>query len=207
LDNALDGRSLVVRSDRVELSKNLIRGFLAFDEFLASSPRWRGRVVFLARVYASRESLPAYLAYRTEVENVVARVNQRWRTPGYTPVVLDLEDDFAATVAALQRYELLVVNPVRDGLNLVAMEGPAINERDGALVLSREAGSYEELADLAIGVNPFDVTATAAALERGLSMSGEERRARAGEMRRRTRARTPAQWLHEVHRAARVASS
>ncbi len=164
LEEELDGRTLLVRSDRVELSKNLIRGFLAFDELLESSPRWRGRLVFLARVYSSRESLPEYLAYRTEVQHVVARVNERWAAPGYTPVVLDLEDDFAATVAALRRYDLLLVNPVRDGLNLVAMEGPAVNERDGAVVLSREAGAYEELADVAIGVNPFDVTGTAAAM-------------------------------------------
>ena len=135
------------------------------------APEWRGRVVFLARVYSSRESLPEYLAYRIEVEHVVERVNDRWSSPGYTPVVLDLEDDFAATVAALRRYDLLLVNPVRDGLNLVAKEGPAVNERDGVLVLSREAGAYDELADVAVGVNPFDVTATAAAMGTGLAMT------------------------------------
>ena len=204
LEDELDGRKLLLRSDRVELSKNLIRGFLAFDELLEASPQWRGRLVFLARVYASRESLPEYLAYRTEVEHVAARVNDRWQAPGYTPVILDLEDDFASTVAALQRYELLLVNPIRDGLNLVAMEGPAVNERDGVVVLSREAGAYEELADVVIGVNPFDVTGTAAALASGLSMSDTERRARAVELRRRARSRTPANWLAEVRHAARV---
>jgi trehalose 6-phosphate synthase len=204
LEDVLDGRTLLLRSDRVELSKNLIRGFLAFDELLEAEAHLRGRVVFLARVYASRESLPEYLAYRTEIEHVVERLNERWATPGYTPVLLDLEDDFAATVAALRRYELLVVNPIRDGLNLVAMEGPALNERDGVLVLSREAGAYDELADVALGVNPFDITGTAATMARGLSMSAEERRARAGVLRQRTRSRTPAQWLTEVRRAARV---
>jgi trehalose 6-phosphate synthase len=204
LEDDLDGRALVLRSDRVELSKNLIRGFLAFDELLEARPEWRGRVVFLARVYSSRESLPEYLAYRIEVEHVVERVNDRWSSPGYTPVVLDLEDDFAATVAALRRYDLLLVNPVRDGLNLVAKEGPAVNERDGVLVLSREAGAYDELADVAVGVNPFDVSATAAAMGTGLAMTSEERRARAGELRRRTRARTPAHWLAEVRDAAQI---
>ncbi len=204
LDDELDGRTLVLRSDRVELSKNLIRGFLAFDELLEAAPEWRGRVVFVARVYSSRESLPEYLAYRVETEHVVARVNERWSAPGYTPIVLDLEDDFAATVAALQRYDVLVVNPVRDGLNLVAKEGPALNQRDGALVLSREAGAYDELADVAIGVNPFDVTATANALGTALAMAPEERRLRAEELRRRTRARTPADWLADVRDAAQV---
>ena len=135
---------------------------------------------------------------------MVARVNERWSAPGYTPIVLDLEDDFAATVAALQRYDVLVVNPVRDGLNLVAKEGPALNQRDGALVLSREAGAYDELADVAIGVNPFDVTATANALGTALAMAPEERRLRAEELRRRTRARTPADWLADVRDAAQV---
>ena len=193
-----------MRSDRVELSKNLIRGFLAFDELLEASPQWRGAPGVPRPRLCSRESLPEYLAYRTEAEHVVARVNERWAAPGYTPVVLDLEDDFAATVAALRRYDVLVVNPIRDGLNLVAMEGPAVNERDGVLVLSREAGAYEELADLAVGVNPFDVTGTAAAMAAALSMSPHERAARAAELRRRTRPRTPADWLSEVRRAARV---
>jgi len=107
-------------------------------------------------------------------------------------------------VAALRRYDLLLVNPVRDGLNLVAMEGPAVNERDGVLALSREAGAYDELADVAIGLNPFDVTGTAAALQSGLAMSSGERRARATELRRRARARTPALWLAEVRAAARL---
>ena len=136
------------------------------------SSSWRGST-------RSRESLPEYLAYRIEVEHVAEQVNERWRAPGYTPVVLDLEDDFAATVAALQRYDLLLVNPVRDGLNLVAKEGPAVNQRDGVLALSREAGAYDELSDVAVGLNPFDVTGTAAALASGLGMSVEDRHVRA----------------------------
>jgi len=131
-------------------------------------------------------------------------VNERWAQPGYAPVVLDLEDDFAATVAALRRYDVLLVNPIRDGLNLVAMEGPAVNDRDGLLVLSREAGAYEELADVAIGINPFDVTGTAAAMAAALDMNDAERRVRSAELRRRARSRTPAHWLAEVRRAARM---
>jgi trehalose 6-phosphate synthase len=99
---------------------------------------------------------------------------------------------------------MLLVNPIRDGLNLVAMEGPVVNERDGVLVLSREAGAYDELADVSVGVNPFDVTGTAAALANGLSLTDEERRARATELRRRVRSRTPAQWLTEVRRSAQL---
>lgn len=204
LEERLDGRKLLLRSDRVELSKNLIRGFLAFDELLAAAPEWRGGVVFVARVYSSRESLSEYLAYRTEVEHVAERVNERWGTAGHAPVVLDVDDDFPATVAALTRSDVLLVNPIRDGLNLVAKEGPAVNSHDGVLVLSREAGAYEELADAAIGLNPFDISGTAAALATGLEMPAAERKARATQLRHLVRSRTPADWLREVRAAART---
>src|SRR5207248_2118806 len=103
---------------------------------LRSRPEWRERVVFAASVYPSREALADYLGYRQEIETVVAQLNARWATPGWTPVILDTSDDFARSVAALRRYDVLLVNPVKDGLNLVAKEGPLVNERDGVLVLS-----------------------------------------------------------------------
>ena len=207
LEALVGGRKLVVRSDRVELSKNLLRGFQAFDELLEQEPALRGGVVFLARVYSSRETMPEYLAYRAEVEHVVERVNERWGAGDHVPIVLDVEDDFAATVAALRRYDVLLVNPVRDGLNLVAKEGPALNERDGVVVLSREAGAFDELGDAALGVNPFDTSATAAALAAALAMAPAERRARATQLRQLARSRTPADWLRELLAAARTPAS
>lgn len=200
-------RALLVRSDRVELSKNLVRGFLAFDQLLDEHPGWRESVVFVARVYPSRETLAEYLAYRNEVEHVVDQVNARWATPGWTPIVLDLDDDFAATVAAFQRYDVLLVNPVRDGLNLVAKEGPAINERDGVLVLSREAGAFAELGDEAVGINPFDLGSTAAALHEALSMAPAERKARAEVLRAKARAQPPSGWLARLLAEARPSAS
>ena len=198
LDAAIGGRQLIVRVDRVELSKNLLRGFLAYDLFLEEHPEWRGRVVFAALVYPSREGLAEYLAYRQEVEGLIERINARWVTEGWTPILYDADDDYPRSVAALQRADVLLVNPIRDGLNLVAKEGPLLNRRDGVLVLSSEAGAWAELGDAgALTVNPFDVAATADALHAALEMAPDERARRAGSLRTESGRRTPADWLEE----------
>ena len=195
LDEAVGDRALLVRVDRIELSKNLLRGFHAFDDLLRTSPRWRGRVVFGAFVYPSREGLAEYLAYRHEVEGLIARINATWATPGWTPILYDPTDDFPRSVAALRRYDVLLVNPVRDGLNLVAKEGALVNERDGVLALSRESGAWDELGGTALEVHPYDVAATADVLERALTMPTGERAAHAASLRTLAAARTPADWL------------
>lgn len=202
LDERVGDRKLVLRVDRIELSKNLLRGFWAFDELLGAHPQWRGRVVFAALVYPSRESLPEYLAYRQEVESVAHLLNDRWGTPDWTPVLLDTSDNFPASVAALRRYDVLLVNPVRDGLNLVAKEGALLNERDGVLVLSREAGVWEELGPAALGVNPFDVTATADAMAAALAMEPGERASRGASARKLVARRSPRHWLDDQLAAA-----
>ena len=150
LDDLVGDRLVVARSDRIEPSKNIVRGFLAYDRLLEGRPGLRGRIVFVAMLYPSRQTLPEYLAYANEIEQVVARVNDRWATRDWTPILLDEHDDFPRSIAAMQRYDVLVVNPIKDGLNLVAKEGPAVNRRDGLLCLSREAGAYEELRTAAI---------------------------------------------------------
>jgi len=202
LDAALGDRLLVARVDRIELSKNLVRGFQAFDLLLDTRPEWRGRVVMAASVYPSREGVPAYADYRREVEEVVAAVNARWGTNDWQPVRYDDSDDFPTSVATLRRADVLLVNPILDGLNLVAKEGPLVNERDVVLVLSTDAGAWAELDGAAIGVNPFDVAATADALHRGLAMPAADRAVHAKAVRSRAGARTPADWLADQLRAA-----
>ncbi len=196
-------RQVIVRVDRMELSKNLLRGFWAFDELLASEPRRRGRVVFVALAYPTRQGLPEYLAYQNEVESTVARINERWGTPEWTPIVLDVEDDYDRSLAALTRYDVLLVNPVRDGLNLVAKEGPLVNTRHGVLALSREAGAFDELCTASFALNPFDVSGTAAALGDALDLGPEERAAKADALVARVRARRPSDWLDEQLAAVR----
>jgi trehalose 6-phosphate synthase len=202
LDRRIGSRKLIVRVDRIELSKNILRGFLAFEELLRTHPEWRERVVFGAFVYPSREGLIEYQAYRQEVEGLIERINAEWSTPTWTPIVYDPKDDFPRSVAALRRYDALLVNPVRDGLNLVAKEGSIVNERDGVLVLSRESGVWAELGDSAVGINPFDVTGTADALHRALSMGDEPRHALAAAAHRQATARTALDWLSDQVEAA-----
>ena len=185
LEELVGNRALLLRNDRVELSKNILRGLRAFDALLEEHAELRGRVVHVVRSYTSREGLPEYLAYRSEIELLAGLVNERWagRCGGRDPVELDVGDDFPSTVAALRRYDVLLVNPLRDGMNLVAKEGPLLNERSGTLVLSTEAGAYDELGDVAFGVHPFDVVDTADKLHAALSLEGDEKAARAAELR------------------------
>ncbi len=204
LDAAAGDRSLVARVDRIELSKNIVRGFLAFDELLDTRPGWRERVVFGAFVYPSRQAVPEYRAYAQAVADTAARVNERWSTRDWTPILLDTGDDFPTSVAALTRFDALLVNPVRDGLNLVAKEGPAVNGRDGVLCLSREAGVFDEVGRHALALNPFDVSATAAALDQALSMEPAERAWRAGRLRDAAEQTTPLDWFARVLAATRA---
>jgi len=202
LAESVRGRSLIVRVDRIELSKNLLRGFWAYEELLETRPRWRGEVVFAAFTYPSRESLAEYIGYRSEVEHTVERINGRFSTAQWTPILYDPADDYPRSLAGLVSYDILLVNPVRDGMNMVAKEGPLVNERDGVLVLSRQAGAWDELGGAAVGVNPFDVTGTAEALEGALTMPPAERAERAGRLRRTVAARPAAEWLEDQLRAA-----
>jgi trehalose 6-phosphate synthase len=202
LEAMIGDRRLILRVDRIELSKNVLRGFWAYDELLHTHPELRGQLVFAALVYPSREALPEYLAYRQEVEALARLVNERWGTANWTPVIVDAADNFPHSVAALRRYDVLLVNPVRDGLNLVAKEGPLLNERDGVLVLSREAGAWEELGSVALAVNPFDVCGTAEALATALTLTPADRAAHATAVRKVAGARSPRDWLDDQCRAA-----
>jgi trehalose 6-phosphate synthase len=207
IEAEVDDRRVIVRSDRMELSKNIVRGFLAFDTLLEDHPEWRERVTFVAMCNPSRESLIDYVAYRQEVETVVARINDRWHRGSWTPIVLDVRDDHARSLAAFVRADVLLVNPVRDGLNLVALEGPLCNGRDAVLCLSREAGAFELLADGALEVHPFDVLQTAEALARALDMPAGERSSRAALLRAAARSHPPESWLEALVERARRTSA
>jgi trehalose 6-phosphate synthase len=203
LDKMVGDRQLLVRVDRIELSKNILRGFHAFDEMLDRRPDLRGRVVFAASLYPSRQTMPEYLAYQQEVETLVEYVNRRWATEGWTPIVLDTSDHFPRSVSALRRYDVLLVNPISDGLNLVAKEGPLVNERDGVVLLSRNAGVWDELGDAAVGIQPFDIVGMADALAEAFDMPPAERTRRAESLRKTASSRTPLDWFEDQVRAAR----
>jgi trehalose 6-phosphate synthase len=202
LDDAVGDRLVIARNDRIDPSKNIVRGFLAFDRLLEARPGLRGRVVFVAMVYPSRQGLAEYLAYENEVELAAARVNERWATRDWVPILLDDRDDFARSIAGMQRYDVLLVNALRDGLNLVAKEGPVLNRRDGVLCLSPETGAYDELKSAAIAVHPYDLEQCAGALDDALSMPLDERGARARKLRALATLRSPADWLADLIRHA-----
>ncbi len=202
IERTVGDRQMILRVDRIELSKNLLRGLRSYDTMLAARPDLRGRVVFRSLGYPSREGLPEYLAYRQEVEALADVVNRRWDAPGWTPVELDMADDFPRSVAHLRRYDVLLVNPIRDGLNLVAKEGPIVNERQGTLILSREAGIHDELDGAVISVNPYDIEEQARALATALDRTPAQRAVAATELRQRALSRAPADWLSDQLRAA-----
>ncbi len=228
---AVGERRLVVRIDRMEPSKNILRGFLAFERLLEARTDLHGTVSFLALTYPSRESLAQYRTYRAEIETLARRLNARFaRGSGqggsevggvlqggigldaaasdplsWRPVILEVEDRYSRSVAAMSLYDVLLVNPVRDGLNLVAKEGPIANRNDGVLVLSREAGVWDELSGVAVGVNPFDLSETAGAIEEALGMDHRARSSRAAALRSAARLTTPESWLTaQIEAASKV---
>jgi trehalose 6-phosphate synthase len=190
-------RLLVLRVDRAELSKNILRGFLSFGDLLRRHPEWHRRVLFRALLHPSRRSIPEYRAYTEECLAVAERINADFREPGWKPIDVQVQDDFDQVLAAYTAYDVLVVNTLYDGMNLVAKEGPLLNRNDGALILSRNAGAFAEMGEHAVPVDPVDVTGTAEAMHRALSMDREERGARARAIRRLAAARTPARWAEE----------
>ncbi|MEU1178143.1 trehalose-6-phosphate synthase [Streptomyces sp. NPDC005820] len=190
-----EGRRTIVRVDRTELSKNIVRGLLAYRQLLDDHPEWHERVVHIAFAYPSRQDLAVYRDYTAEVARLSAEINERYGTPGWTPVLLNLEDDFARSLAAYRLADVALVNPIRDGMNLVAKEVPVVSDEGCALVLSREAGAYWELGEDAIVVNPYDILETARALHEALTMKPEERAERAKRLAAAGTALPPAQWF------------
>ena len=181
--------------DRTELSKNIVRGLFAYRELLRSRPEWRGRIVHVAWAYPSRHDLPEYREYTAMVQRVGRQIEEEFGTDDWDPLLLEVTDDYPGSLAALRLADVLLVNPVRDGMNLVAKEGVVLSEPGCAVVLSRQAGVAEEYAGDAIMVNPFDVTQTAQALHEALSMPVEERRARAVRLTAAATALPPAEWF------------
>src|SRR3989440_912195 len=195
LDDVLDGRKLVLRIDRMELSKNVVRGLRAFEELLKDHPEWRGRVTHVALLYPSRRALWEYRAYEAEVLDTCDRINSELGTDDWQPIVIINEDNYPRAIAALTRYDVLLVNPIADAMNLVSKEGPAVNRNDGVLVLSRNAGSWYELGHAAVTVNPYDVTEMADAVHTALTMDLGERRGRAELLRQVVEHNNPWKWL------------
>ena len=188
---------LILRVDRADLSKNVLRGFTAFDIFLEQHPEFRERVTFIAHLQPSRQDVPEYVEYLEKIEALVAVINHRHGTTDWMPIDLRLRDDFEEAVALYKHYDLLLVNAMWDGMNLVSKEGPLVNTRDGMIILSENTGAHEELGECALSVNPFDVQEQADAIHHALTASADERRSRMEALRAIITSRTPADWIDE----------
>jgi trehalose 6-phosphate synthase len=186
---------LVLRVDRTDPSKNVVRGFRAFELYLDAHPEMHGRVGMLALLDPSRQDIPEYAEYLGAIQRAARAVNDRFQREGWTPIDLRIEDDFPLSVAAYKQYDVLLVNAIYDGLNLVAKEAPLVNERDGVLILSENAGAHEELGAWALSVNPFDISAQAQAIGEAIEMSRDERRARLESIRDHVREHDITAWL------------
>ena len=194
---AIRSERMVLRVDRTDPSKNIVRGFRAFELYLEQHPEARGRVGMLALLDPSRQDIPQYAAYLDEIDAAVREVNGRFGSTDWQPIRLEIGDDFPRSVAAYKLYDVLLVNAVFDGMNLVAKEASLVNERDGVLVLSENAGAHEELGRWALTVNPFDLAAQANAIHEALELPAAERRARAEAIRAHVREHDLEWWLAE----------
>ena len=192
---AAGDRKLIVRVDRTELSKNIVRGLAAYRELLTTRPQWRGRVMHLAFSYPSRSALAEYRSYTDQIHRLALDINEEFGTADWNPLILDVKDDYPRSLAACALADVLLVNPIRDGMNLVAQEGPVLSERGCALVLSREAGADATLAASALLVNPYDISETAEALHQALAMPDAERQRRSAALAAIAAADPPARWL------------
>src|SRR3954469_5056974 len=190
-----DGRQLIVRVDRTDPSKNIVRGFRAFGQLLDDYPELRGRVTFLASLMPSRQDVPEYVDYLAQVGGVVAEINARHHAEGWQPIDMRLQEDMAFAVAAYELADVLVVNAVNDGMNLVAKEAVLVNQRDGVLLLSETTGAHEELGPHALTVHPFDLQQQVDAMYDALTMDLQERKQRMAAAADRVRANDVERWL------------
>jgi trehalose 6-phosphate synthase len=199
---------LILRVDRADLSKNVLRGFTAFDVFLEQHPEFREKVTFIAQLMPSRTDVAEYAEYLERIEAVVAVVNHRHGSPDWMPIQLKLRDDLEEAVAAYKHYDVLIVNAMFDGMNLVAKEGPMVNERGGVSILSENTGAHEELGECALTVNPFDIQELADSIHAALTMSPEQRHGRLEVLKSIVTARDPGDWvddqLTDIHARGRA---
>jgi len=176
------GDVTIVRIDRAEPNKNIVRGFRAYELMLTRYPELKGKVKFLAFLVPSRTHIRQYQRYMDEIQQVIQQINNNHGTDDWQPIVPFIENNYTQAIAGMKLYDVLLVNTIIEGMNLVAKEGPVVNNRDGVLVLSHSSGVYQQLSDGAISVSPTDIEGTMEALHQAVTMSAEDRKARAARM-------------------------
>lgn len=190
-----NGEKLIVRVDRVDPNKNIITGFEAYEKLLKSRPELRGKVNFLALLVPTRESVPEYAAYKEQTFTLINEINQRYGNTHWEPVHFIYGNDYGRALAGLSLADVVLVNSLADGMNLVAKEASVVNQKNSVLILSQQAGAWEELSNDALGVDPTDTQATAQTLYQALEMPAEERAARAERLAQTVEENDLSNWL------------
>lgn len=182
-EEIIQDQQLILRVDRTDPSKNIVRGFQAFGEMLELHPEHRGKAKFLAMLVPSRLDVEEYHDYHNEIMAAAGWVNSQYGTGDWEPIRVFQGENYPRAIAALQLYDVLLVNSIADGMNLVSKEGPIVNHKDGVLILSDLTGSSQQLEPGALIISPCDVYATAEAMHQALTMTSEERSLRANRLR------------------------
>ncbi len=189
------GEKTIVRVDRLDPAKNIIGGLRAYGRLLEDHPEWRGRVRFLSFLVPTRQNVPEYQSYASEVFREVCAINERYGGGSWRPVTVFHEHNRLQALVALTMYDVLLINSITDGMNLVAKEGVVVNERAGVVVLSKTTGAHEELHAGAFPIEPRDIEQTARALQAALTLPAVERRLRAERMREAVEAHNIQDWI------------
>lgn len=205
--NYIGDRKLILRVDRIEPSKNILRGLEAYRALLEHYPQHRGKVQMLALLVPSRMEVGEYQDYLQQIMAEAGMINAEFSEAYWEPVRIQVGENYHRALAAMQLYDVLLVNPIADGMNLVAKEGTLVNQRDGVLVLSEHAGAFYELGEHALVVSPFDVYSTAQAMHRALTMPQDERHKRAEALRRQVRGADVKAWFYDQLKDALASSS
>jgi trehalose 6-phosphate synthase len=188
---------MILQVARTDPSKNILRSFYAYEQFLADYPDMHGCVQFMALLPSSRQTTELYKEYLEELRQVITRINEDYGRPDWQPIELHLENNYARGIAAMKHYDILLVNSIADGMNLVAKEGPIVNRKDGVLILSESAGAWDELGDSAIVINPFDLMGTSRAFYDALTMDRADRADALAATRESIRRNTIFRWAHD----------
>jgi trehalose 6-phosphate synthase len=195
LINQIGDNRLILRTDRVEPSKNILRSLQAFRTLLERYPEHRGKIQMVALLVPSRMEVSEYQVYLKEIMAEGGLINADFSDGFWEPVRIIVGSNYNRAIAAMQLYDVLLVNPLADGMNLVAKEGALVNQRDGVLLLSEMAGAFYELGEHALTVSPFDVHSTAETLHQALIMPAEEKSRRAEKLRERVRDANVKLWF------------
>lgn len=196
---AVGDRKLILRVDRVEPSKNILRGLQAYRTLLEEHPEHIGRVTMMALLVPSRMEVDHYQSYLKEIMAEAGMINAMYATEFWEPIRTILGNNYHRAIAAMQLYDVLLVNPIADGMNLVAKEGALVNLRDGVLLLSEHAGAFYEMGEHALSITPVDVYGTAEAMHQALTMESVERKERASALRDTVLSSGVTEWFqHQV---------